>query len=282
MRSDPLVVMAAPDDVEVAPWVVVGLVCALDDVPEGASPAGTLVDVGPPVVVVATAADGVGIGVAAVVVTAADGVGIGVAAVVTAADGVGIGVAAVVVTAADGVGIGVAAVVVTAADGVGIGVAAVVVTISGDWVTTGACVVTISGVSAGGTVACVCRGVSTVAVACGTVVGTASVVVGTNVSVTGAASAGTIPVLSAANEIAAPEASATATPQGRRTRRGAGIVAQLLSSLRGVAIRRPLTPARCTPVGLEQVGRHAFPALPATRPRTWWYTSVVALLARST
>ncbi|WP_353371462.1 hypothetical protein, partial [Mycobacterium sp.] len=183
MRSDPLVVMAAPDDVEVAPWVVVGLVCALDDVPEGASPAGTLVDVGPPVVVVATAADGVGIGVAAVVVTAADGVGIGVAAVV--------------VTAADGVGIGVAA-VVTAADGVGIGVAAVVVTISGDWVTTGACVVTISGVSAGGTVACVCRGVSTVAVACGTVVGTASVVVGTNVSVTGAASAGTIPVLSAA------------------------------------------------------------------------------------
>ncbi|HYR14330.1 MAG TPA: hypothetical protein VEQ67_08950 [Mycobacterium sp.] len=216
MRSDPVVVTAAPDDVEVAPWVVVGLVCALDDVPEGASPAGTLVDVGPPVVVA---------------------------------------------TAADGVGIGVAAVVVTAADGVGIGVAAVVVTISGAWVTTGACVVTISGVSAGGTVACVCGGVSTVAVACGTVVGTASVVVGTNVSVTGAASAGTIPVLSAANEIAAPEASATATPQGRRTRRGAGIVAQLLSSLRGVTIRRPLTPARCTPVGLEQVGRHAFPGL---------------------
>jgi hypothetical protein len=231
MRSDPLVVMAAPDDVEVAPWVVVGPVCALDDVPEGASPARTLVDVGPPVVVVATAADGVGIGVAAVVVTAADGVGIGVA------------------------------VVVTAADGVGIGVAAVVVTISGAWVTTGACVVTISGVSAGCTVACVCGGVSTVAVACGTVVGTASVVVGTNVSVTGAASAGTIPVLSAANEIAAPEASATATPQGRRTRRGAGIVAQLLSSLRGVAIRRPLTPARCTPVGLEQVGCHAFSGL---------------------
>jgi hypothetical protein len=262
MRSDPLVVMAAPDDVEVAAWGVVGLVCALDDVPEGTSPAGTLVDVGPPVVVVATAADGVGIGVAAVVVTAADGVGIGVAAVVaTAADGVGIGVA-VVATAADGVGIGVAAVVVTAADGVGIGVAAVVATAAdGVGIGVAAVVVTISGVSAGGTVACVCGGVSTVAVACGTVVGTASVVVGTNVSVTGAASAGTIPVLSAANEIAAPEASAIATPQGRRTRRGAGIVAQLLSSLRGVAILRPLTPARCRPVGLEQVGRHVFPGL---------------------
>jgi hypothetical protein len=140
MRSGPLVVMAAPDDVEVLPWVVVGLVCVLDDVPEGASPARTLVDVEPLVVVVAplvvneadgvTAADGVGIGVAAVVVTAADGVGIGVATVVvTAADGVGIGVAAVVDTAADGVGIGVATVVDTAADGVGIGVAAVVVTI---------------------------------------------------------------------------------------------------------------------------------------------------------
>ena len=53
MRSDRLVVIAAPDDVEVLPWVVVGLVCVLDVVLDGASPAVPPGDAVVPVVVAA-------------------------------------------------------------------------------------------------------------------------------------------------------------------------------------------------------------------------------------
>jgi hypothetical protein len=144
MRSDPLVVMAAPDAVEVGPWVVVGLVCVLYVVLDGASPAVPLGDVEVPVVVAAVVPVVVAAVVPVVVVEVVTGVEAdGLAAdVVTRADGVGIGAAAVVVTIADGVGIGAAAVVVTIADGVGIGAAAVVVTMA-DGVTAGAWVVTI-------------------------------------------------------------------------------------------------------------------------------------------
>ena len=97
--------------------------------------------------------------------------------VVTIPDGVGMGADGVGM-GADGVGMGADGVGMGAADGVGMG-ATVVVTIP-------------DGVGVGATV------------------------VVTNVSVTGSARAGTIPPLTAVNEIAAPETSATATPRPRQ------------------------------------------------------------------
>src|SRR3954471_11746590 len=67
---------------------------------------------------------------------------------------------------------------------------------------------------------------------------------------TGSARAGTIPPVSAVNEIAAPEASTTATPRQRQIQSVVLIAAQLLSSLRGVAVRPPRRP--CTAISLQR------------------------------
>jgi hypothetical protein len=102
-------------------------------------------------------------------------------------------------------------------------------------VVTGALAVT----TAGGVVAGGDSVVVTYAVAPGSVV--------TVVSVIGSARAGTIPPQSAVNEIAHPEASTIAAPRPEQIRRGALIVAQLLSTLIGVAVRpNPGHPAMST------------------------------------
>jgi hypothetical protein len=97
--------------------------------------------------------------------------------------------------------------------------------VSTNGVVAGALVVT----TAGGVVTGAYSVVVTYAVAPGSVV--------TVVSVIGSARAGIIPPESAVNEIAHPDASTIAAPRPEQIRRGALIVAQLLSTLIGVAVR---------------------------------------------
>lgn len=131
-------------------------------------------------------------------------------------------------------------------------------TTSGAWVSTGACV----GISTGTVGTCTCGASSTIAGACVNV-GTSATVVVTTVSVTGSARAG-IPALTAVNEIAVAEASATATPRERQIPSGARMVVHQHGARRSAWNRL--------------AAAHS-PASLATRPRTWWYRSVVARVA---
>ena len=121
----------------------------------------------------------------------------------------------------------------TADDGVDTG-ADVVVTAERAGVVTGAGSVTVGDA----TVGTVFVGVSTVTGAwVTTVLGTVSTIVGAVVSVTGSASAGTIPPVTAVSEIAAPEASTTTAPRHLQIRSGAVISSKSSPPRPDLAIR---------------------------------------------
>ena len=196
--TEPVVSLTAGEDSGGLLSGEVGLVSALDGVLDGVDPAGELEGVELPV----GTSEEPGVAEADAVVTADDRVDTGADAVVTADDRVDTGADAVV-TADDRVDTGAGSVTVGDAT---VGTVFVgVSTVTGAWVTT--------------------------------VLGTVSTIVGAVVSVTGSASAGTIPPVTAVSEIAAPEASTTTAPRHLQIRSGAVISSKSSPPRPDLAIR---------------------------------------------